>query len=140
MAKPFLEYQHLLPSDLDLEVWPNWYFLKSLTLLISFKQWELETWFFTCLSYETKCLPGYQQFLPLTLTLEFDLLFENFHLACKFWTLSAVPEHWYFTWMFNECKLSWLLDLDLGGWPFFMKTLTLHITFKQWVFKLRYLI
>ena len=62
-------------------------------------------------------------FYPVTLTLEFDLLFENFNLANNFWTVSARALIFH---MSNPCDktsqwvpLFWPCDLDLVVWPIF---------------------
>ena len=64
------------------------YFLKTLTLLITFKPWVLEHWYFTWVILVTRLFSGYKHFYSLSSTLEFDLL-ENFHLAYNFLTVSA---------------------------------------------------
>ena len=81
-------------------------------------------------------------FDPVTLTLEFDLLFKNFNLANIFWILSAralifrmsIPCDKTFQWV--------PLFFTLWPWPWslthFLKTLTLLITFEQWVLELWY--
>ena len=71
-----------VPLFLTLWPWP-WsltHILKTLTLLISFEQWVLE---------RQGSLVATNNFALMTLTLEFDLLFENFNLAKNFWTVSA---------------------------------------------------
>ena len=61
--------------------------------------------------------------------------FKKFYLVNNFWT---VLELWYFTWVFlvirpfSEYHYLWHCDLDLGD-QFFLKTLTLIITFEKWV-------
>ena len=64
-------------------------FSETLTLLISFEQWVLELWCFTWVFLVIRPSRGYHFFYPVTLTLEFDLLFENFNLAYNFWTVTA---------------------------------------------------
>ena len=65
---------------------PLTYFLKTLSLLISFEQWDLEIWYFTWVFLVIRPFSGYHYFWPLTL--EFDPFFENFNLANIFWTVS----------------------------------------------------
>ena len=69
----------------------------------------------------------------MTWTLEFDLLFDNFHLANNFWTVKARGLiFWGFieTRHFRGYQHFWPCNTDLGVWPIFWKLL---ITFKQWV-------
>ena len=58
---------------------------------MNFEKWVLELWYFTCIEYSVRRgLPvGTNNFILVTLTLEFYLLFENFYLANNFWTVSA---------------------------------------------------
>ena len=63
--------------------------LKLLTLLITFEQWVVELWYFKWVFLVTGPFHGYHYFLPCNLDLEFDLFFDNFHLANNFWTVSA---------------------------------------------------
>ena len=82
-------------------------------------------------------------FDPVTLTLEFDPVFENFNLANNFWTVSAralmfhmsIPCYKYFLWV----ALFFTLWPWLWGLTHFLKTLTLLITFEHWVWELWYL-
>ena len=55
----------LLPCDLDLGVW----LFKTLTLIITIKQWVLELWYFKWTFHETRPSGGYQQFWPYNLDL-----------------------------------------------------------------------
>ena len=64
---PFRGYHYFLPCDLDLGVWPI--FLKTLTLLITFEQWELELWYFTWVFLVIRPFSGYHYFLPCDLDL-----------------------------------------------------------------------
>ena len=48
-------------------------------LLITFKQWLLELWYFALVFLMTRPIHGYQHFF--TLTFEFGLVFENLNLV-----------------------------------------------------------
>ena len=61
------------------------YFLKTLTLQITFEQLVVELWYFTGASLVIRLFRGFHYFLPcVTFTWKFDLLFKNFHLANNF--------------------------------------------------------
>ena len=63
---------------------------ETLILLITFEQWVLELWYFTWVFLMVIPFRGYLFFATVTLTLEFDLLFEKFvNIANNFWTVSA---------------------------------------------------
>ena len=72
-TRPFNVNQQICSCDLG--VWPT--FLKTLSMRITFEQWDLELWCFT--------------WVPtiVTLTLEIDLLFENFNSVYNIWIVSA---------------------------------------------------
>ena len=85
---------------------------------------------------------GYHYFWPCALTLEFDRFFENFNLAYNFWTVSAKALIFHMNIPCDK-NFSWVpLFFTLWPWPWsltqFLKTLTLLITFKQWVLELWY--
>ena len=118
-----------VPAFFTLWSWP-WsvtYFLKRLTLLITFEKWMLELWYFIWVFYESSLSIGTNDFDLVTLNLEFDLLFENFDFANNFWTVN-VKSFYISTEYFVRLKLSvgtinfllWNLD--------FLKILTLVIT------------
>ena len=76
-------------------------------------------------------------FDPVTLTLEFDPFFEIFNLANNFWSVSARALIFH---MSIPCDktFQWVpIFFTLWPWPWslthFLKTLTLLITFEQWV-------
>ena len=129
----------LLVGTIFFTLWP-WplsltYFLKTLTLQITFEQWVLELWYFTWVFLVIRHFSGYHYFFhPMTLTFEFDLLFSNFNFANNFWIVSARalifhmsipnvirPIHWYHNF--------WPCDLDLRVKPIFIN-LILLITFE----------
>ena len=65
-------------------------FVTNLTLLITFKELVVEIWYFTWVIIVTRPFSEYQHFVdPVTLTLEFELLFKNFNFAYNFWTVSS---------------------------------------------------
>ena len=81
-------------------------------------------------------------FDPVTLTLEFDLLFKNFNLVNNFWTVSSKALIFH---MSIPCDktFQWVpLFFTMWPWPscliYFLKTLNLLITFEQWVLELWY--
>ena len=117
-------------------------FLTTLTLLITFEHWMLELWYFIWIFLVIRPFRGYHYFLPCGLDLGVWPIFENSNLANNFWTVSAralifhMNISWYKT-------FSWVpLFFTLWLWPWslthFLKTLTLLITFEQWVLELRY--
>ena len=102
----------------------------------------LELWYFTWKLFMIRPFHGYHFFATVTLTLEFDLLFENFNLANNFWTVSAralifqmsIPYYKTFLWVplfLRHLLWSWSLT-------YLLKTLTLLINFKQRVLELWY--
>ena len=101
---------------------------ETLTLLITFKQWVPELWYFTWVFIVIRPFSGTIIFNPVTLTLEFDLLFKNFNLAKIFWTVSARALIFH---MSIPCDKTFLWTpsfLTLWPWPwslsYFLKTLT----------------
>ena len=74
-------------------------------------------------------------FYPVTLTLDFDLLFKYWNLAHNFWTVSAKLSN--VRWVFYETKHSMGTNKIWNLWPWpwsstrFLKTSTL-ITFEHW--------
>ena len=80
-------YHYFFTCDLYLGVWA--FFFKLLTLLIPFKQKVLELWYFTWIFPVIRPYHGYHYFYPVTFTIEFDPIFENFNFANNFWTVSA---------------------------------------------------
>ena len=77
--------------------WSLTYFLKILTLLITFEQWVLELQYFTWVFLVIRPFVGTIIFYLVTLTWEYDLFFQNFNLANNFWIVSARAI--YFTWI-----------------------------------------
>ena len=80
-------------------------------------------------------------FGPVTLTLEFDLLFENYNLANNFWTLSATALIFHMNISSGKTRLYqcfWPYDLYLESFTYFLKTLNLLITFEQRELELLY--
>ena len=57
--------------------WSLTQFLKALTLLITFKQWVLELWYFTWIYTGIRPYRGYHYFLPCDLDLGVWPIFEN---------------------------------------------------------------
>ena len=110
------------------------HFLKTLTLLITFEQWGLELWYFTCVFLVISPFSGYHYFLPCDLDLVVWPIFENFNLAYNFWTVSAKALIFH---MSISCDF-----FTQWPWPwslaYFFKTLTLLITFELWVLELWY--
>ena len=96
-----------VPTFLTLWSWP-WsvtYFLKSLTLLITFEKWMLELRYFIWVFSESSLSIGTNNFDLVTFNLEFDLLFENFDFANNFWTVN-VKSFYTSTEYFVRLKLS----------------------------------
>ena len=103
----------------------------------------LELCNFTWLFPVIRPFRGYHFLFPVTLTLEFNPFLENFNLANNFLTMSARAL------IFHRCipcdkTFHWLpLFFTLWPWPWslihFLKTLTLLVTFEQWVLELWFL-
>ena len=130
VRRPFSGYHFftLWPWPLSLT-----YFLKTLTLLITFEQWVPQLWYFTWVFLVIRPFSGYHFFYPVTLSFEFDLLFKNFKLAYNFWIVSARASIFH---MSIPCDKTFLLvPLFFTLWPwhesmtYFLKTLTLRINF-----------
>ena len=83
---------------------------------------------------------GTNNFDLVTFSPKFDLFIENFNLANNLWTVNAralifhmnIPSGKNFLYV----QTCWSCDLDLRVWPFKKRTLTLLITFEQWVLEL----
>ena len=69
VLRPFCGYHYFLPCDRDLGVWLI--FWKTLTLLISFKQWVLELCYITWVFQVTIPFRRQQHLWPCDMTLEF---------------------------------------------------------------------
>ena len=104
--------------------WSLTHFLKTLTLLITFKQWLLEHWYFTWIFPVIRSFCGYHYFWPCDLDLGvWAILLKTFTLLLTFeqWML----ELWYFTWVFPVIRsfrgyhYFWPCDPDLAVWPIF---------------------
>ena len=130
---PFRGYQKCL------RLWPwLWrlnYFDKNFNLVNKFSTMCARALIF-CTSIFDKAFPFVPTFV-LPLMLEFDLFSEKINLASYFWTVSArvltfhmsIPCDKIFPCITNILPC----DVDPGIWPTFLKTLTLLITFQQWV-------
>ena len=79
-------------------------------------------------------------FDPVTLTLEFDPFKKNFNLTYNFWTVSARALIFHMSIPCDKTFLLVPLFFILWPWPWslnhFLKTLTILITFEQWVLEL----
>ena len=123
--------------------WKLKHFLKTLTLLISFKQWVLELWYVTWIYLVLRSFREYHCFFTLwSWPWSLTHFFLNFNLANNFWTVSARALIFY---MNITCVkiFSWVpLFFTLWSWPWslthFFETLTLLITSEQWVLELWY--
>ena len=97
---------------------------ETLTFLITFEQWVLERWYFIWVFLVIRPFHWYHCFL----TCDLDPFFKNFNLANNFWTVSARALIFH---MSIPC------DKTIVFYPVtmthFWKTLTLLITFEQWV-------
>ena len=117
-------------------------FSETLTLLITFEQWVLELWYFTWIFPVIWPFCRYHYFLPCDLDLGVDLFFEIFNLANNFWTVSARALIFHMSIPCDKTFPLVPLFLTLWPWPWslthFLKTLTLLITFEQWVPELWY--
>ena len=100
----------------------------------------LVLWYFTWVFLMIRPFLGYIIFYLVALTLEFDPFVKKLNLAYNYWTVStrALIFHMNIT-----CDKTFLLKplfLTLWSWPWsltdFLKTLTLLITFEQWVLEL----
>ena len=112
VIRPSRGYHYFRPCDLDLGVWPI--FWKTLTLLITFEQWVLELWYFHMSIIWDKKSPwsSTNNFYLVTLTLVFDLLYENLLtllITMELWGL----ELWYVTWVF-------LVTEPIHGYQYFL--------------------
>ena len=102
----------------------------------------LKLWYLTWIFPVIKTFHGYHYFLSCDPDLGVSPIFENFNLANNFWTVNAsalifhmsIPCDKTFPWV----PLFW----TLWPWPWilihFLKTLTLPITFEQWVREIWY--
>ena len=87
------------------------FFFKTLSFRMTFEQWDLELWCFT--------------WIPTMLTLEFDLLFENFNFVNNIWIVSAKALIFHMS-IFSIGTFPWVptfwpCNLDLGVWPTYWK-------------------
>ena len=110
------------------------YFLKNLTLLITFEQWELKFDFLNEYSLWQDFSEGINNFDPVTLTLEFDLFLITLTLLLIFenWVL----ELWFFTWVFFFDKTFMRVPTFFYPWPcsltYFLKALIFSISFQMY--------
>ena len=139
MSIPYDKTFPWVPTFFTLWPWP-WsltYFLKTLTLLITFEQWVLKLWYFKWVYFVTRLSVGTKIFYLVTLTLEFDLFSKNFNYAIYFSTMNARALIFHmitsilcdktFPWVPTFFTLwPWLWSLT-----YFLKTLTLQITYEQ---------
>ena len=102
----------------------------------------LELWYFTWIFPVIRPFCVAMIFDPVTLALELDLFFENFNLANNFWTVSARALIFHMSIPCDKTFLWVPLFLTLWPWPWSLthlkKTITLLITFEQWVLELWY--
>ena len=117
------------------------FFFHPLTFTLEFdpffEQWMLELWYFTWIFPVVRLFRGYYYFLPCDLDHGVWHIFENFNLSYNFLTVSvrvlifhmSIPCDKTFPWL----PLFFTLWPWLWVWPIFLKTLTLLITFEQWV-------
>ena len=137
-----------VPTFMTLCPWSLTCLFKTLTFLVVFEQWGLELWYFTWIFLVTRPFHGNQHFLCIFLgilflsCLSFCPPLWNFNLANTFWTVSAralkvhlsIPHAKTFLWVPTF--------FILWSWPWslthFLTTLTLLITFEQWVLELWY--
>ena len=138
MIRPFRGFHFFLPCDLYL--WTH--ILKTLTLLITFEQWVQELWYFMWVFLVIRTLRGYHYFLPCDLDHGICSIFLCFNLAYNFWRVSAralifqmsIPCDKTLPWVpifFTLWPCPWILS-------HLLKTLTLLITFEEWVLDLWY--
>ena len=80
----FLGYR---PYDLDLRVWPT--FWKLYSLVNNYRTVKARALIFQMTISRARPFRGYKvnNFDPVIMTLEFDLLFENVNLANNFWSV-----------------------------------------------------
>jgi hypothetical protein len=115
--------------------WVPKFWLKTLTLAITFKWYVLGCWYFTWVFLVTRSFHGYQHLWPwpwcltlLSKTLTLAITFKWYVLGC-----------WYFKWVFLVTRSfhRYQIFLTLWPWPWcltiLLKTLTLAITFKWYV-------
>ena len=122
---------------------------ETLTLLITFEQWVLEIWYFTCRLnilwkyFMRQAFPWIPTIFTLwTLPLSLTYFLKTFGLAKNFWTVSARV----YTFHINVSRgkaFPWVPTFFiLWPWPWsptnFLKILTLLITFQQLVLELWY--
>ena len=107
----FLGYR---PYDLDLRVWPT--FWKLYSLVNNYRTVKARALIFQMTISRARPFRGYKvnNFDPVIMTLEFDLLFENFNLASNFWSVRALI----LIFRYQHFLPS---DLDLEVWPTFWK-------------------
>ena len=100
--------------------WSLTYLSKFVTLLITCEQWVLELWYFRWVFLMIRPLMSTIIFYTMTLTLEFDLLYENLNLANIFGTVSARVLIFHMSLLvarlFRVYQQFWPCDLDLGVW------------------------
>ena len=111
---------------------------ETLTLLVTFEQGLLQLWYFTWVFPCDKtfpCVPLFVALWPWSLT-----HFRKNNLANNFWTVIARALMFYMS-ITCDTTFPWVpLFFTLWPWPWsfthFWKTLTLLITFVQWVLEL----
>ena len=131
-----------VPLFFTLWPWPRslTYFLKNLTLLITFEHWVLELWYFIWVIIVTRSFQRYQHFfLPYDLdlgvwptfqkTLSLPITFGQWvlELWCFFMSIPCDKAFKFFTLWPWPCSLTYIL-----------KRLTLLITSEQWGLELWY--
>ena len=70
-------------------LWPLTYIYKTLTSVITFKQFEIGPLYFTCVFLMTIPFNWYQTFDLLTFTVTFDLYLQNLNLSQNFKTVTG---------------------------------------------------
>ena len=102
----------------------------------------LELWYFTWIFPVIRPFWGYHYFLPCDLDLGVWPFFKNFNLSNNFWTVSARTLIFHMSISCDKTFLWLPLFFTLWPWPWslihFLKTLTLLITFEQWLLDLWY--
>ena len=95
--------------------WSLTHFLKTLTLLITFKQWVLELWYFTWIFSVIRSLCWYFTFWPWHLT----YIFLNWHwsllLNNKYWSFRIAHEHFLWQDLPTGIKIFVLVTLTIFG-------------------------
>ena len=115
---------------------------ETLTLLITVEQWVLELWYFTWVFLVMRLFRWCHYFLPFNLDFGVWPIFWKLYLAYNCWTVSARALIFHMSIPCDETFLWVPLFFTLWSWLWslthFLKTLTLLITFEQWVLEVWY--